>query len=184
MRGNPRRAVEFDSTVVASYTPNPRLRSLTWRMKERSAPTFDGFSSSRRRRRRLCGGHMSGASLARRRVDEYDRRPHSTTKCRSSARSVAPALPLRRSEIEVPSSATLIVDGAAGRRQVPAEFGRDRRVSRRVAQERPLRRRASRAELVVAAVVDGCLARWPQRHLYARGHECQYVFRTVVDSRC
>ena len=117
-------------------------------MKERSAPTFDGFSSSRRRRRRLCGGRMSGASLARRRIDKYDRRPHSTTKFRSSARSVAPALPLRRSEIEVPSSATLIVDGAAGRRQVPAEFGRDRRVSRRVAQERPLRRRASRAELV------------------------------------
>ena len=51
---------------------------------------------------------MSGASLTRRRIDEYDRRPHSTTKCRSSARAVAPALAPRRSAIEVPSSATLI----------------------------------------------------------------------------
>ena len=60
---------------------------------------FDGLSSSRRSRRRLCGGRMSGASLARRRVDEYDRRPHSATSCRSSARSVAPTLAPRRSRI-------------------------------------------------------------------------------------
>jgi hypothetical protein len=121
--------------LVTRESPDPRLRSLTWRMKERSAPTFDGLSASRRRRRRLCGGRMSGASLARRRIDKYDRRPHSTTKCRSSARAVAPALAPRRSAIEVPSSATLIVDGLAGRRQVPVECGRDRRGRRRVAKE-------------------------------------------------
>ena len=145
---------------------------------------FDGFSSPRRRRRRLCGGRMSGASLARRRVDEYYRRLHWTTTSRSSARSVAPALAPRHLAIEVRSSATLTVDGMAGHRQVPAGNGRDCRGGRRVAKERLLRRRVSRAELVVAAVVDGWLAGQPQRHLCACGHECQYLFCTAIDSSC
>jgi hypothetical protein len=145
---------------------------------------FDGVVSPRQRDRRLCGGRMSGASLARRRIDEYDRRPHSTTKRRSSARRVAPAPAPCRSAIEVPSSATVFVDGAAGRSREPAEGGLDRLGGRRVAQERALRARASRAELVVAAVVDSGSAGWPQRHLYACGHKCEYLFRTVIDSSC
>ena len=152
------------------------------RTQERSAPTFNGLSAPRRRRRRLCGGRVSGASLARWRIDEHDRRPRSATRSRSSTRSKAPALAPRRSTIEVPSAATLIVDRVAFRRHLPAEDGRDRRGGCRVAKERLLRRHVSRAELVVAAVVDGWLAGWPRRHLYACGRECEYLFRTVIDS--
>ena len=62
---------------------------------------------------------MSGASLARRRVDEYDRRPHSATSCRSSARSVAPTLAPRRSRR---SSCRAPPRSSSTARPVPANY--------------------------------------------------------------
>ena len=50
--------------------------SPTWRRFLQQFSPFHGDLSSRRRDRRLCGSRMTGASLARWRIDEDDRRPH------------------------------------------------------------------------------------------------------------
>ena len=50
-----------------------------WQVTDK--PLFNGSVVASAHRRRRCGGRMSGASLARRRVDEQRRRPHWATRC-------------------------------------------------------------------------------------------------------
>ena len=110
--------------------------------------SFDGSSTPRRRHRRLCGSRMSGASLARWRVDEDDRRPRLATSCRSRWRGMQAALavwPLASEE------AALLRQPKTGRfvaRLLHVEVGGNCSGSRRAAKERRLRRCDCRRSLL------------------------------------
>ena len=135
--------------------------------------SFDGVRASRCSHRRLCGGRMSGASLARRRTDEDGRRPHLATSCRARWRGMQAALAVWPLASEEAALLLRALTGWVGGRLLFAEVGGNRCGGRGAAKERRLRRCECRGSWLPSVALSAGENGTVSGPLYVCAHDCR-----------
>ena len=135
--------------------------------------SFDGVRASRCSHRRLCGGRMSGALLARRRIDEDGRRPHLATSCRARWRGMQAALAVWPLASEEAAPLLRAPTGWVGDRLLHAEVGGNRCGGRGAAKERRLRRCECRGSWLPSVALSAGENGTVSGPLYVCAHDCR-----------